>query len=142
MRYNKFLKAAVLTVFVSACLGALLYNREAEAVQGAKDVVKENKTISGEVGFINSEFISIIDHRDTDEGIEHEILLYLDKDVAVIRKDSLNEIKLGDTVQLQYEKTTKTSKNVRKSKKVIKEVRFLRKAEKKGKGSTLKSGKK
>ena len=141
MRYSKFLQTVILTILVSACACVLPYIY-AEAAQDGKDVVKENKTISGEIGFINSEFISIIDSRDTDAGIEHEILMYLDKDAQVTRKDSLNEIKMGDTVEIQYEKTTKTSKDVRKSKKVIKGVKFLREAKKKTKDSTLKSGKK
>ncbi|MCK5260466.1 MAG: hypothetical protein KAJ70_05335 [Candidatus Omnitrophica bacterium] len=142
MRYNKFLKTFILIVFVGACPYVLPYNIGVEAAQEGKDVVRENKTITGEVGFINSKFISIIDSRDDNAGSEHEMLIYLDENVDVQRKNSLGEIKAGDTVQIQYEKTTKTLKDVRKSKKVVKGVKFLRAAAKKGKGSTLKSGKK
>ena len=64
------------------------------------------------------------------------------KGVDVQRKGGRGPIKVGDTIQVQYEKTTETLKGVRKSKKVIKGVKFLREAQKKTKDSTLKSGKK
>ena len=142
MRYNKFLKTIVLTILVSIGTCALLYNRGAEAAQEGQDIVRENKTISGKVGFINSEFIAIIDTVDEETGSEHETLYYLDENVDVQRRGGLGPIKAGDTIQIQYEKTTRTLKDVRKSKKVIKGVKFLREAQKKTKDSTLTSGKK
>ena len=140
MRYNKFLQTVFLAVFVGVCLCSFLYIMEAEAAQEAKDVVKENKTISGKVGFINSEFIAIIDHSDADQGFEHETLLYLDQDVEIMHRNSLGDIRPGDTVQVQYEKTTKTSKDVRKSKHAAKTIKFLKAAD--DEDSSLRSGKK
>lgn len=147
MHYNKFLQTAVLTIVFSACSCILLYNMEVEAVivdksgktVEAKDVVKENKKKTGKVGFIDSRFISIIDSQGEVEGYEHETLMYLDKDATVTRKDSIDEIKVGDTIEVDYEKTTKTSKEAKKGKQVIKGVKFL---ESKGRGSILKGGKK
>lgn len=142
MRYNKFLKMTILTILVGIGSCGLLYNGAAEAAQEGQDIVRENKTISGKVGFINSEFISIIDTVDEKTGSEHETLYYLDENVDVQRRGGLGPIKAGDTIQIQYEKTTRTLKDVRKSKKVIKGVKFLREAQKKTKDSTLTSGKK
>jgi hypothetical protein len=93
---------------------------------GAVPVVKENKSTTGKVGFINSQFIAIVEESDAQEGFERETLYYLDKDTTVKRKNSLSELKVGDTVKIDYEKTTKASKGVQKSKKVVKDVDFLR----------------
>ena len=70
MRYNKFLKISVLAILVGMGTCGLLYNVGAEAAQEGKDIVRENKTLAGEVGFINSEFIAIIDYRDDEAGTE------------------------------------------------------------------------
>jgi len=141
---NKFLKTISLTVFVSICTGTLLYNTDSEAAQKVKaegkDIVKEDKAMIGKVVYYNSQFISIIDKKDEDEESDREKLLYLDEDVEVIGKNSLSEIKPGDTVQIQFEKITRTLKDVRRSKKVVTSVKFLRAAE--TKKSSLKSGKK
>ncbi len=144
MQYKRTFQKSFLMVLMSLCFCSLLYMGVSEAAQGAKggagDEVKESKTISGKVGFINNEFISIIDQSDEGQGIEHEILMYRDKDLEVKNKASLNEIKPGDVIQIEYEKSTKTSKDVRKSKQTVKSVKFLRAAEEKD--STLRSGKK
>ena len=139
---NKFLQSIILTVFMSLCLYGLPYfnDMEAGAAQEETIVAKEDKVMTGEVGFINSDFIAIIDSQDAIEGYEHEQLMYLDKDTTVKSKASLNEIKLGDTVQISYEETTKSSKGVEKREKATKEVKFLREA--KTKDSSLKSGNK
>jgi len=112
----------------------------AEAAKDEVVVSQEDKAVSGEVGFINSDFISIIDSQGDVEGYEHEQLMYLDKDVEVKSKSSLSEIKLGDTVQIDYEEKTKASKGVNKKEKAVKTIKFLRAA--KTKDSSLKSGKK
>jgi len=137
---SKFLKVVVLTVFVSTCIGGLLYGTEADAQQDGNDVVKENKVKTGKVSFVNSKFISIIDSVDEAAGYEHEILMYLDQNVETISKENISEIKEGDTIQIHYERATKNDKGVTKSKDVAKKVKFLRAAE--TKESALKSGKK
>jgi hypothetical protein len=76
-----------------------------EAAPGEKRQTKETKTVTGEVSAITRDFIAIIYSRNVDAGSEEEIALPIAKDFQLKRKTSLDQIQVGDTVEVEYEDT-------------------------------------
>lgn len=78
-----------------------------EGKQELKKITVE-KTVSGEVSGISSNFIAILYGQD--KKTSYEMALTIDKNTKVERKDSLKEIGVADTVSVKYEETTQTHK--------------------------------
>ena len=118
-----------LTVII---LGLVLFYLAAALEAGERDeegietvVVKE---VSGEVYALNRNRITLIYSRDEEKGVEYEILLPFDKDVELVHKRSLDEIKIGDTVGVKYEETTIEYKDKKSFRRKAKEIRFIKAA--------------
>lgn len=90
-------------VLSSLCFGQGAHAQE-EKEEEAMVVVKE---VSGKVSAIRSNFITIVYKKNVEKGIEYEIDFPIDKDVRVVHKKSLSEIKAGDMVIVKYEQEQK-----------------------------------
>lgn len=85
------------------------------------------KEVQGEISGIGRDYIAIVYDRDTEKGVEYEILLPIEEDIKLVRKRKLNEIKVGDIVGVQYEESKEGPKLSRKAK----IISFIKPAEKK-----------
>lgn len=81
-----------------------------------EDVVVVVKEISGEVTVVGPSFIAVVYERDAKKGIEYEMALPIDKDIELVRKRNLDEIRVGDTVRVKYEETQKGERITRRAK--------------------------
>ncbi|MFA6384702.1 MAG: hypothetical protein WCY10_04960 [Candidatus Omnitrophota bacterium] len=107
---------------------------EAKPKTGAavKETVKiVAKEASGTVSALSGNFIAVATGVDPVSKVGVESAFNLDKKVRIIHKKSLNDIKTGDTVKVNYEETLKIQEGKRKSRstKVI-SITFLKAAPK------------
>ncbi|MFH0839268.1 MAG: hypothetical protein V1893_03690 [Candidatus Omnitrophota bacterium] len=89
---------------VKVVLAAVLVLCLAETVQAQEEKAKAEKrkgAIEGEISAISNKYISIVYKKEKDA--EYEMLLPIDKDIEIIHKKSLDEMKVGDTVYIEYE---------------------------------------
>jgi len=90
---------------VGAILLCLPYISTAQESMGSDMVVV--KEVSGEIGGIMRSFISIIYEQDPFKHTEKELGLMLDSnDIKVVRR-TLDQLKVRDTVKVQYEETSR-----------------------------------
>ncbi|MDD5454117.1 MAG: hypothetical protein PHW62_01265 [Candidatus Ratteibacteria bacterium] len=106
----------------------------------AKDIKKEEnaanqkivlKEVQGEVTWIRNDKIAIMYAQDNEAGTAEEMLLPVPEDVSVINKKSLNEIKVGDIVRVQYEEVTEETPEGTSINSRAKTIIFLKAAVKK-----------
>ncbi|MCM8780830.1 MAG: hypothetical protein NC908_02770 [Candidatus Omnitrophica bacterium] len=101
-------------------------------------VATVTKEIEGEVSWIGRGYISVVFERDVEKATENEILLPLDKDLKIYHKKSLEEIKPGDTVRIQYEEITEEYPEGRRREfSLAKAITFLKPAKAKQDMQTL-----
>ncbi|MBI2871388.1 MAG: hypothetical protein HYY14_06745 [Candidatus Omnitrophica bacterium] len=105
------------SVFEAAVLSVLLILGAADSsslwAQGPKGQavgVKKNwverteaKSLSGQVSYVDSDYISIVYDRNNTTGEESEIGFWLDGSEALERKNALSEIHYGDAVQISFD---------------------------------------
>ena len=93
--------------------------------QEDKQVKRVVKKITGEVAFVDKDFISIVYKRDDDHGKEYEMMLYIDKDVILnnIKENDLKNLNEQDVIRIEY---VEIDSQVG-SKRVAKRIRYLRK---------------
>jgi hypothetical protein len=90
------------------------------------------KELQGELSGIGHNSLSITYQRDTEKGIEYDMLFYLDKkNIKLQHKKSLSEINLGDMVNVSYDEVNEETDGGIKTKRIAKEVSFIRAAPKK-----------
>jgi len=61
------------------------------------------KDVQGEISWMNKKYIAVSYNRDLQKGTEEEMLLPIDKGIKLEHKKSLSELKIGDTVRVQYQ---------------------------------------
>lgn len=109
---NKAIVIGIVAVFV--CFTFIYKAFAQEQAQKAADNVDEDaftvETVSGEVSGITKHYISIIYDRDYEAGTEEEALIPFDPNTAFKHKKSIDEIKRGDLISVEYEKPTENSK--------------------------------
>ncbi len=97
---GRFIKVCLLVnfvLFVFSCTAV-------SPAQGQKEEPKitiETKQITGQVSALTSRFIAVV--YDRKAGTEYEMALPIVEDAKLERKESLEEIDLGDTVRVTYE---------------------------------------
>ena len=95
-------------------------------------VARVAKEIQGEVAGISKDSIAIIYNRNEATGEEYEMSFPVAKEVDIVHKKSINEIAVGDTVNVQYEETTEKSAEDKEKdleiKRQVKVITFLRPA--------------
>ena len=95
-------------------------------------VARAAKEIQGEVAGISKDSIAIIYNRNEATGEEYEMSFPVAKEVDIVHKKSINEIAVGDTVNVQYEETTEKSAEDKEKdleiKRQVKVITFLRPA--------------
>ena len=95
-------------------------------------VARVAKEIQGEVAGISKDSIAIIYNRNEATGEEYERSFPVAKEVDIAHKKSINEIAVGDTVNVQYEETTEKSAEDKEKdleiKRQVKVITFLRPA--------------
>ena len=116
---------------IKICLGlcflistVCLLERNYAQEQENKEVKKAVKKITGQVSFINKDFISIIYKREDDHSKEYEMVMYIDRDVILrnIRDRDLENLNEQDVVQIEYVQID----TEQSSKRVAKRIRFVR----------------
>ena len=75
-------------------------------------VVRVAKEIQGEVAGISKDSIAIIYNRNEATGEEYEMSFPVAKEVDIVHKKSINEIAVGDTVNVQYEEILVSIPNI------------------------------
>ena len=78
----------------------------ADGERKKKIIGKAQKEIQGEISWINSRYIAVAYNRDPVKGSEDEILLPIDSNLKLEHKRSLDQIKTGDLVRVQYDEET------------------------------------
>ena len=95
-------------------------------------VARVAKEIQGEVAGISKDSIAIIYNRNEATGEEYEMSFPVAKEVDIVHKKSINEIAVGDTVNVQYEEITEKSAEDKEKdpeiKRQVKVITFLRPA--------------
>ncbi len=87
------------------------------------------KEVTGEVSGIADDSISIIYKEEKAAGVEYEILLPIDQGTKVERIKDLNQIKVGDTVTVEYADTVETDAEGKEiTKRISKVIKFVRPA--------------
>lgn len=85
---------------ISALLFAFMQPCLAQENESAKQVISVIQDVLGTVTDITEDHISVMYL--VEDDAEFEILLPIDKDVKLIHKQKLGQIKVGDTVRVQY----------------------------------------
>lgn len=89
------------------------------------------KEVVGEVSVVSRDYIAIVYGRDEKKGLEEEVLLPLIKNVRIEHKQSLSQIKAGDTVKVEFEEITEQGKESTKRRRIARKIVFVRAAENK-----------
>jgi hypothetical protein len=108
--------------------------------QGRKvtKVAEKKKQLQGEVVYLSKDYISIVYSRD--KAIENEILLPIDKNLKLEHLRSLANLKIGDTVAVQFMETTEQDEQGNRKKiRTGTVVTFIRPAQKKPETTVLDS---
>jgi hypothetical protein len=84
--------------------------------QGRKvtKVAEKKKAVQGEVVYLSKEYISIVYSRAN--GIENEILLPIDKNLKLEHLRSLANLKVGDTVAVEFAEITEQDQEGKRKK--------------------------
>lgn len=109
----------VLSLF---CFAGMNEAQKAAEEGKIKTIIKE---VVGEIGTLSPNFISIVYERDTEQGREYEILLYIDKDVRLVHKKGLKELKPGNRVRVEYREITETTEQGEKSKRIAQKITYV-----------------
>jgi hypothetical protein len=124
----------ILAVVLCVCLA------EVAAAQKRKvtKVAERKKAVQGEVVYLSKDYIAIVYSRD--KAVENEILLPIDKNLKLEHLRSLANLKIGDTVAVEFIETTeKNQKGQTKKIRTGTVITFIRPAQKKPQTSVLDS---
>lgn len=102
-----------------------------EASKTATAQPPKSDEIQGEISEIGKDYISIIYQRDTEKGIEYEMLFPVDESAKFEHRNSLKEFGVGDTVRIQFEDTAEEKAGAEQLKRKVKVINFVSPAPKK-----------
>lgn len=94
-------------VLVLGVMGVAAAQKGKPEAKAIKKVTE--KTIEGEVTWIGKDKIAITYTQDDAAGTAEEMLLPISEDVKLLHKRSLDEIKQGDRVSIQYKEVSEES---------------------------------
>lgn len=106
MRQSKLFSGIKISLMVILILGFARTGFMQDAEKKERAIKTAKGGVSGEISGISKNYISVVYEKDTENGIEYEMLLPIDKDIQLEYKKSLGEMKIGDRVSIQYEDTT------------------------------------
>ena len=116
---------------LNICLGLCLISiiacffSEAVDAQESQQLDMAVKDITGQVSFVDKDFISIIYKREEEQGKEYELVLYVDEGVILenITDNDLQKLNEEDIVRIEYTEINQAQKTKRTANK----IRFIRK---------------
>ena len=115
---------AVMTGLIILLSGAVLAQENQE-----KNIEVAQKEATGVIGSLSANFIAIETGVDSQAGAATEAAFDLSKNVRIEHKNSLKDLKVGDTVTVGYEETIETRDDGRKMRKTsVKTITFLKPA--------------
>jgi len=91
--------------------------------------VEVNSEIEGEVSAIRDGFIAIVYRRDSEEGVDYELALPIADNVTIGHKKRLEQIQVGDLVQVKYREVKEVSEDSEQSRvdsRIAVKITFLR----------------
>ena len=111
------------------CLSGISQAKQEEEVVSVK-----LKQVQGEISAITKDFIAVVYKQDKKNDREYEMALPIGKDVRLVHKKRLDEIKEGDIVAIQYEEKITRYKDYKgeekeHSQRRAKLIKFLKPAE-------------
>jgi hypothetical protein len=116
----------IVRIFSRLCLvsAIVLLSETAYAQEGSQAMILV-KDITGEVSFVDENFISVVYKRDQDQGKEYEMTLYIDEGVILenITDNNLQTLSQEDIVRVEYTEIYRDTKTRREAKKIS----FIRK---------------
>lgn len=124
MMSNRYL-AILLIAFLGLSNTAIAQQADKGKVKAEGRVMKG---VSGEVSGISKDFIAIVYHRDPKTSSEEEIALPIAKDVKLEHKKSIDQIGVGDVVDVRFEEIAEETKEGIRTKRVAKVISFVRAA--------------
>ena len=115
-------------IFFMGLMGLLLvcFSNTGFAQKEPVKTSSEMKEVQGRVSNFSREYITITYEEDREKGIENEIMLPVEDNIRVVHKKSLEEIKIGDIVNVQYEQITEEYEEGQKRKRKAKVIKFIR----------------
>ena len=119
------------TIFLSLALTGLIAGMalaQEKAPQPPADDEKVTTTpnkITGQISDISKKSFSVVYKKDEATGGEFEMLFPIDKNLRVVHKKSLSEMKVGDTVEVQYEDVTTEKKDRKEGKRNTAVITFI-----------------
>ena len=96
---NRIFKIILAVIFCTC-----LFTAAGAQERKPRKVAETKKTLQGEVVYLSKDYISIVYSRAN--GIENEILLPIDKNLKLEHLRSLANLKVGDTVAVEFMETT------------------------------------
>lgn len=120
MRNKIIIVLAVLAIFI---LHTAVFSQEKTKIAGSR-----LKIVSGEVSGIGRDFIAVVYNRDEAKGTEEEIALPIAKDVILEHRKSLEQIAVGDLVDVQFEDVKEETKEGTKTKRIARVITFVKAA--------------
>jgi len=122
---NQILNIAIIIGLIML-LSAPLLAQEAQENK-KKNIEVTMKEATGVISALSANFIAVETGIDPSTGIPREEAFNLDKNVRVLHKNSLKEIKVGDTVTVGYEETIETTDTGRRIRSTsVKTITFLK----------------
>ena len=115
-----------ITIYLGLCLISIIACfTERNYAQEDRGVKMEVKEITGQVSYVDEDFISIVYKKESDSSREYEIMLYIDKDLILhnFQGKDLQDLNEQDTVNIEYVEIDKEGKTSR----VAKRIRFVKK---------------
>ncbi|MFC1658695.1 hypothetical protein ACFL1D_04820 [Candidatus Omnitrophota bacterium] len=111
--------------FTLCLTGIILFSPALNYAQEDSQVKIVTKEITGQVGFVDKDFISIIYKKEEEQGREYEMSLYLQEGVIVenVTNNDLRKLNKEDIVKVEYTEIEKAGKTERSAKRIS----FLRK---------------
>ncbi len=101
----------------------------AQGEKEEKKIIKRTSSeVSGEVGAVGKNSISIIYARDVNKSTEYEMLIPIDVNTVLVHKKSLSELKIGDKIEIQFEDATSEDAGREKLERVARVITFVRPA--------------
>jgi len=103
-----------------------------------RKVAEVKKELQGEVVYLSKDYIAIVYSRD--KAIENEILLPIDKNLKLEHLRSLANLKIGDTVAVEFMEITEQDREGKRKKiRIGTGITFIRPAQKKPETTVLDS---
>lgn len=119
-------KAAIILQFVFLIALTVSSSAQAEQLQMKEpEVIRMKEHVNGEVVSVDSKMISVLYKRTTDA--EYETLIPLDQKMKLNGYKQASGIKVGDIVNLEYEKTIESPKTPEeRMTKIVKLISFVK----------------